>query len=64
MQTGFAVSSEQIAAHVLHKVGSIVRLCDIAPENYHNLFRYFKLDRLLIPIIDILGATDYIPIWQ
>jgi hypothetical protein len=27
-----------------------------------NLFRYFKSDRLSIPIIDILGATDYLPI--
>jgi hypothetical protein len=28
-----------------------------------NLFRYFKLDRLSIPIINILEATDYHPIW-
>jgi hypothetical protein len=24
-----------------------------------NIFRYFKLDRLSIPIIDILETTDY-----
>jgi hypothetical protein len=29
-----------------------------------NLFRYFKLHRLSILIINILGATYYLPIWR
>jgi hypothetical protein len=31
-----------------------IRLCDIAQKCIDNLFLYFKLDRLSIPIIDIL----------
>jgi hypothetical protein len=39
-----------------------IRLCNIAELRriIDNIFRYFKLDRLSIPIIDILGATDYL----
>jgi hypothetical protein len=29
-----------------------------------NIFWFFKLDRLLSPIIDILVATNYLPIWR
>jgi hypothetical protein len=44
------------------RLANKVRLCDIAQKTYLYFFRYFTLDRLSIPIINILGATDYLPI--
>jgi hypothetical protein len=37
----------------------------VAPgKNVDNLFLYFKLDRLSTPIIEILAATNYLPVWR
>jgi hypothetical protein len=61
------ITGTDVSSAVKGEKQTIFKGCAILLEKcIDNILRYFKLDRLSIPIINILvaSATDYLLIWR